>query len=250
MLKVNNISVEYGKAILAVSNVSLGVPEADVVSLLGSNGAGKSTILKAISGLLRAEGGAITAGNIEFDGEKIDKKEMGEIVKMGIVQVMEGRRIFENLSVQENLIAGTAVHGASDLKGELEIVYGYFNQLKKLSKQRAGYLSGGEQQMLVVGRALMAHSRLMLLDEPSLGLSPLLVQNIFEILKRINQEEKTSILVVEQNAMVALEIASYGYILENGSVAVKGSAKELRKDANIREFYLGLDQIGEKKGYK
>lgn len=249
MLKVNNISVAYGNAIRAVNNVSIEVPEGKVVALLGSNGAGKSTILKAISGLIRAEGGVIKGGDIEFEGLKINKKEVSEIVRMGIVQVMEGRRVFENLTVQENLITGTAVHRASDLKGKLDRVYGYFDQLKKLSSQKAGYLSGGEQQMLVLGRALMAHSRLMLLDEPSLGLSPRLVENIFEILKRINQEEKTAMLLVEQNAVVALEIASYAYVLENGSVAAKGFSEELSKDAKIREFYLGLDQIGEKKGY-
>jgi len=251
MLKVTNIEVIYSEVILVLKGVSLEVPEGGMVALLGANGAGKSTTLKAISGLLYTELGKVTDGSIEFEGVKIDRKGAEEIVKMGIVQIMEGRRIFEHLSVDENLRVGAHLRGdGANIKRDLDMVYDYFPLLQGLRHRQSGYLSGGERQMLVIGRALMAHPKLMLLDEPSLGLGPLLVREIFDIIKRINAEEKTSILLVEQNAIAALSIAQYGYVMENGRVVLDGPTDKLKDNEDIKEFYLGLSELGERKSYK
>ena len=251
MLSLNNIEVIYSEVILVLKGVSLEIGEGNIVSLLGGNGAGKTTSLKAVSGLLGTEQGSVTDGSIIFDGHRIDNKDPEDIVKMGIVQVMEGRRVFEHLTTEENLMSGTFSRAAgSDVKKDLEIVNSYFPKLKQLRNQTSGYLSGGEQQMLVIGRALMAHPKLILLDEPSLGLAPLLVEEIFEIVKNINTEEKTSVLLVEQNAMVALSISGHGYVMENGRVVLDGPSDRLKDNEDVREFYLGLSQVGEKKSYR
>ena len=250
MLKLNNIEVVYSDVILVLRGVSLEVGNGQIVALLGANGAGKTTTLKAISGLLWTELGQVTRGSIDFQGERIDRLGPEEIVERGIVQVMEGRRLFAHLTVEENLIAGALVRGNGRTKADLEMVYTYFPRLRDLRRRVSGYLSGGEQQMLVIGRALMAHPKLMLLDEPSLGLAPLIVQEIFEVIRKINQQEKTSILLVEQIAQAALEIAHYGYVMETGRVVLDGPAEKLRENEDIKEFYLGLTQLGERKSYR
>ena len=251
MLRLNNIEVIYHNVILVLKGVSLEVAPGKIIALLGGNGAGKTTTLKAISGLLRTEVGEITDGSIEFEGERIDRKNPEEIVKLGIVQVMEGRRLFNHLTVEENLKASAYITGnGAKLKRDLDLVYGYFPRLKDLRNSTAGYLSGGEQQMLVIGSSLMIHPKVVLLDEPSLGLSPKLVREIFEIIQRINAEEKTSMLLVEQNARAALAIAEHGYVMENGRVVLDGPADKLRDNEDVREFYLGLSQVGEKKSYR
>lgn len=251
MLRLNNIEVIYHNVILVLKGVSLEVAPGKIVTLLGGNGAGKTTTLKAISGLLRTEVGEVTDGSIEFEGERIDRRNPEEIVKLGIVQVMEGRRLFEHLTVEENLRASAYVTGnGARLKRDLELVYQYFPRLKDLRNNVAGYLSGGEQQMLVIGSSLMIHPKVVLLDEPSLGLSPRLVHEIFEIVRRINTEEKTSMLLVEQNVKAALSIAEYGYVMENGRVVLDGPVEKLRDNEDIKEFYLGLSQVGEKKSYR
>ncbi len=250
-LSVNNIEVIYSDVILVLKGLSLEVKEGQIVTILGNNGAGKSTTLKAISGLLKAEDGEVTDGSIEFMGVRIDKLPAEEIVRMGIFQVMEGRRVFEDLTVEENLIAGGhTIKSSRDLKRNMEMVYHYFPRLLERRKVLAGYLSGGEQQMLVIGRALMANPKLMLLDEPSMGLSPLLVAEIFEIIQRINRDEKTSILLVEQNARLALSIAEYGYVMENGRIVLDGPSNKLKENEDIREFYLGLTEVGKRKSYR
>lgn len=250
MLRLNNVEVMYDKIILVLKGMSMEVPKGKIVALLGSNGAGKTTTLKAISGLLKSENGQVTDGYIEFEGERLDNRDAEEIVKKGIFQVMEGRRVFEHLTVEENLMAGAHTRtDRSHLKQDMEMVYQYFPKLKMLRSRIAGYLSGGEQQMLAIGRALMAKPKLMLLDEPSLGIAPLLVREIFDIIKRINQEEGTTILVVEQNANVALSIADYGYIMENGRIVLEGSVETLKSNQDVREFYLGLSDAG-KKSYR
>jgi len=251
MLKVSNIEVTYNRVILALQNVSLELAPQKIVALLGGNGAGKTTTLKAISGLLKTEVGEITNGSIEFEGRSIDKKNPEEIVKMGIIQVMEGRRLFDPLTVEENLRASAYVtRDNARLKRDLELVYAYFPRLKDLHSRVAGYLSGGEQQMLVIGSALMIHPGVMLLDEPSLGLSPRLVREIFDIIRRINADEKTSMLLVEQNAKAALSVAEYGYVMENGRIVMSGPGEKLRSNEDVKEFYLGLSQIGQKKSYR
>ncbi len=250
MLKLNNIEVVYSDVILVLRGVSLEVREGQMVALLGANGAGKSTTLKAISGLLRTELGEVTRGSIEFNQQRIDHLWPEEIVRKGIIQVIEGRPLFQHLSVEENLLAGGLVVGDGNAQRDLELVYGYFPRLKDLRRKVSGYLSGGEQQMLVIGRALMGHPRLMLLDEPSLGLAPLLVQEIFEVVRRINQDEGTSILLVEQNVLMALKVVDYGYVMENGRVVLDGSAEQLRENEDIKEFYLGLTQLGQRKSYR
>ncbi|MBI4329927.1 MAG: ABC transporter ATP-binding protein [Chloroflexi bacterium] len=251
MLKLNNIEVTYLDVILVLKGVSLEVSEGFIVALLGANGAGKTTALKAISGLLHTEEGEVTDGNITFEDQRIDRLSPEEIVKRGIVQVIEGRRLFEHLTVEENLRVGAHLRrdGAA-IKRDLEMCYEYFPKLKTLRNQESGYLSGGEQQMVVIGRALMAHPKLMLLDEPSLGLAPLLVQEIFNIIQRINREEKTSIMLVEQNAIAALSIANYGYIMENGRIVLDGPAERLKENEDVKEFYLGLSEIGKRKSYR
>jgi branched-chain amino acid transport system ATP-binding protein len=251
MLRLNNIEVIYHNVILVLKGCSLEVAPGKIVSLLGGNGAGKTTTLKAISGLLKTEVGEVTDGSIEFEDQRIDKKNPEEIVKIGIIQVMEGRRLFDHLTVEENLKASAYVTGdGARLKQDLDLVYEYFPRLLDLRHNVAGYLSGGEQQMLVIGSALMIHPKLVLLDEPSLGLSPKLVREIFDIVKRINSEEKTSMLLVEQNVKAALTIADYGYVMENGRVVLDGPADKLRDNEDIKEFYLGLSQLGERKSYR
>jgi len=251
MLQINNIEVKYHHSILVLKGVSLAVGQESIVALLGANGAGKTTTLKAISGMLKTEVGEVTDGAIELDGTRIDRHDPEEIVRLGIVQVMEGRRIFEHLTVEENLRAGTTEKTAkSDVRKDLEKVYSYFPRLKDLRHRTSGYLSGGEQQMMVIGAGLMSHPRLMLLDEPSLGLSPILVTEIFGIIRRIRTDEKTSILLVEQNALIALDVADYGYVMENGKVVLDGPTDKLKDNEDIKEFYLGLSEIGERKSYR
>jgi branched-chain amino acid transport system ATP-binding protein len=251
LLELNTVEVKYAEVILVLKGVSLEVPEASIVALLGANGAGKTTTLKAISGLLKAEEGQVTRGYINFGGERIDTMNPADIVKRGIVQCMEGRRVFEHLTVEENLRAGahTLVGNRGYLSQRLGLIYDYFPRLRDLRNNTSGYLSGGEQQMLVIGRALMTHPKLMLLDEPSLGLSPLLVKEIFGILWNIWQTEKTSILLVEQNVRVALSIASHGYVMENGKIVIDASVEKLLNNADVKEFYLGLSEVGTRKHF-
>ncbi len=250
MLVLNNIEVMFDKVILILKGVSFEVPAQKIVTLLGANGAGKTTTLKAISGLLGPDRGEVTKGSIEFEGQRIDKLNSSQIVKLGIAQVLEGRKVFEHLNSEENLIAGAHTRSdSSAVRKDLEMVYDYFPNLKVRRKVRAGYLSGGEQQMMAVGRALMASPKLMLLDEPSLGLAPLLVEEIFQILIRLNKDQKVTLLLVEQNVSMALNIAQYGYIMENGRVVLDGDAKILYDNEDVREFYLGLTEIG-KKSYR
>ncbi len=251
MLKLNNIEVTYLNVILVLKGVSLEVNPGSIVALLGANGAGKTTALKAISGLLHTEEGEVTDGNIVFEDQRIDRLNPEDIVKKGIVQVIEGRRLFEHLTVEENLRVGAHLrHDGAAIKRDMEMCYEFFPKLRTLRRRESGYLSGGEQQMVVMGRALMAHPKLMLLDEPSLGLAPLMVQEIFNIVKRINAEEKTSIMLVEQNAIAALSIAHYGYIMENGRIVLDGPADKLRENEDVKEFYLGLSEIGKRKSYR
>lgn len=251
MLSINNVEVVYSDVILVLKGLSLTVEEGQIIALLGSNGAGKSTTLKAISGLLKAEEGEVTDGSILFRNQRIDGKDPEEIVKLGIFQVMEGRRVFEDLNVEENLVCGGYTRrDKRGIKEDYEKVYSYFPRLKERRKQLAGYLSGGEQQMLAIGRSLMARPNLMLLDEPSLGLSPLLVKEIFGIIKDINKKERTTILLVEQNARIALSISDYGYIMENGKVVLDGEASKLRENEDVKEFYLGLTEVGSRKSYR
>lgn len=251
MLTLNNIEVIYNDVILVLKGLSMKVPEGKIVGLLGSNGAGKSTTLKSISGLLKPENGDVTDGNIEFYDQPIQDMDAAEIVELGIFQVMEGRRVFEHLTVEENLIAGAYTRkDRTHLKQDMEMVYGYFPALKNRIDQTAGYLSGGEQQMLAIGRALMAKPKLMMLDEPSLGLAPMLVREIFGIIERINREQNTTILLVEQNANLALNVADYAYIMENGRIVLEGYPKTLKENADVREFYLGLTEVGQRKSYR
>jgi branched-chain amino acid transport system ATP-binding protein len=251
MLALNNIEVIYSDVILVLKGVSLSVQEGNIVALLGANGAGKSTALKAISGLLKTELGEVTDGNIEFEGKIIGSESPEEIVKMGIVQIMEGRPLFEQLTVEENIRVGAYSRNDNDLiKKDMEDVYQYFPILARMRHRVSGYLSGGERQMLVMGRGLMARPKLMLMDEPSLGLSPALVKEIFRIIERINKEQNTSILVVEQNASVALSISDHAYVMENGRIVLDGPSSKLKENEDIKEFYLGLSQIGKRKSYK
>ena len=247
-LSVNNIEVIYDHVILVLKGVSLSVEKGTIVALLGANGAGKTTTLKAISNLLRAERGDVTKGTIEFDGKRIDRLTPNELVRMGVCQVMEGRHCFEHLTVEENLLTGafTRSVGRSELKRDLDLVYSYFPRLKERHASLAGYTSGGEQQMTAIGRALMAQPKMILLDEPSMGLAPQLVEEIFEIVRNLNQKESVSFLLAEQNTMVALRFADYGYILENGRVVMDGEAASLRENEDVKEFYLGLSSGGRK----
>jgi branched-chain amino acid transport system ATP-binding protein len=251
MLTLNNVEVIYDGVILVLKGVSLSAPAGGITTLLGANGAGKTTTLKAISGLLRSERGEVTKGSIEFAGERIDRLPPHQIVKRGIVQVFEGRRVFEHLTTEENLIAGAHVQGdMARVRDGIARVYEYFPRLKERRGVQSGYLSGGEQQMLVIGRALMASPRLVLLDEPSLGLAPMLVEEIFSIVQRMNQQEKLTVLLVEQNATLALAIAEHGYVMENGRIVLEGPAAKLRENADIKEFYLGLTEVGARKSYR
>jgi branched-chain amino acid transport system ATP-binding protein len=251
VLRLEGVEVKYQGAILVLKGVSLEVPRGAIVALLGANGAGKTTTLKAISGLLQMEDGRVTEGRIEFGGTPIEREHPEAIVARGIVQVMEGRRIFENMTVEENLLAGfrrgDRQHAA---RASLERVYSYFPILAKLRHRISGYCSGGEQQMLVMGRALMARPTVMLLDEPSLGLSPLLVSEIFSIVRSINANEGTSILLVEQNALAALGVASFGYVMENGRVVLEGPSAQLKDNEDIKEFYFGLSELGIRRDYR
>ena len=250
-LSVNNIEVLYNSVILVLRGITLEVPPGAVVSLLGPNGAGKSTTLKAISGLLRAELGEVTRGQILWGSERLELLSAEDVVRMGLVQVIEGRLLFRHLTVEENLrVGGMVFQGGRAIRDDLERVYHYFPRLRDLSKRVSGYLSGGEGQMLVIGRAMMAHPQILMLDEPSLGLAPLLVQEIFEIIRAINQQEGMSVLIVEQNARAALELADYAYVMENGRIVLDGQAEQLRENEDIKEFYLGLDQAGQRKNYR
>ena len=251
LLVVNNIEVIYDHVILVLKGVSLEVPEQGIVALLGANGAGKTTTLKAVSNLLRAERGDITKGSIEFLGKRIDKMTPAELVQQGVIQVMEGRHCFEHLTVEENLLTGayTRRDGHAAIQRDLELVYDYFPRLKKRYKAQAGYTSGGEQQMVAIGRALMSKPKIMLLDEPSMGLAPQLVEEIFENVQRLNKAEGVTFLLAEQNTNIALRYADHGYILENGRVVLDGSAKELRENTDVKEFYLGISE-GERVNFR
>ena len=251
VLSLNNIEVIYSNVILVLRGVSLEVPEGNIVALLGANGAGKSTTLKAISGLLHSQEGEVSRGSIDFEGKRIDRLPAEDIVRLGIVQVLEGRRLFQHLTVEENLIVGSlATRDGGSSAPDLEKVFGYFPRLRDLRKRTSGYLSGGEQQMLVIGRGLMARPRMLLLDEPSMGLAPLLVREIFEVIRQITRDEGITILLVEQNARVALDVADYAYVMETGRVVLDGPANELAENEDVKEFYLGLTQLGEKKSYR
>ena len=251
LLSVNNIEVIYDHVILVLKGVSLEVPEQGIVALLGANGAGKTTTLKAVSNLLRAERGDITKGSIEFQGKRIDKLTSAELVQQGVIQVMEGRHCFEHLTVEENLLTGayTRRDGGAAIQRDLELVYSYFPRLTKRSRAQAGYTSGGEQQMIAIGRALMSRPKMILLDEPSMGLAPQLVEEIFEIVERLNKDEGVTFLLAEQNTNIALRYADRGYILENGRVVLDGSASELRENADVKEFYLGISE-GERVNFR
>ena len=250
MLQLNNIEVIYNEVILVIKGLSLEVRDGQIVALLGSNGAGKTTTLKSISGLLKPESGAVTDGSILWMGQRIDRRDAADIVRMGIFQVMEGRRVFEHLTVEENLRAGSYIRRDRGVRGDLDKVYEYFPRLRERRTQKAGYMSGGEQQMLAIGRALMARPRMMLLDEPSLGLAPLLVEEIFGIIRRINREQGVAILLVEQNARIALSLADYGYLMENGRIVLADDTAKLIDNADVREFYLGLGEGGQAKSYR
>ncbi|MCY3781564.1 MAG: ABC transporter ATP-binding protein [Chloroflexi bacterium] len=250
-LSVNNVEVVYNSVILVLRGITLEVAPGKVVSLLGPNGAGKSTTLKAISGLLKAELGEVTRGQIVWGEERLDGLSAEDVVRTGLVQVIEGRLLFRHLTVEENLrVGGMVYQGGRHIRDDLERVYHYFPALAKLSKRVSGYLSGGEGQMLVIGRAMMAHPQLLMLDEPSLGLAPLLVHQIFEIIHEINRQEGVSVLIVEQNARAALELADYAYVMENGRIVLDGPAEQMRQNEDIKEFYLGLNQAGGRKNYR
>ena len=250
-LSVSNIEVVYNSVILVLRGISLEVAPGQVVSLLGPNGAGKSTTLKAISGLLKAELGEVTRGQILWGDAQLDGLSAEEVVRMGLVQVIEGRPLFRHLTVEENLrIGGMVYQGGRYIRDDLERVFHYFPALGKLARRISGYLSGGEGQMLVIGRAMMAHPQLLMLDEPSLGLAPMLVHEIFDIIGEISRGEGVSVLLVEQNARAALELADYAYVMENGRIVLDGPAEQMRENEDIKEFYLGLNQAGGRKNYR
>ena len=251
ILKINNIEVKYHEVILVLKGVSMEVPRGKIVALLGANGAGKSTTLKAVSGLLKHENGRVTDGSIEFMGQRIERLASEKIARMGIVQVIEGRRVFEHLTVEQNLKAGAHMKRADfSVKDGLERVYHYFPRLREKRHVTAGFASGGEQQMMVLGRAMMTKPRLILLDEPSMGLAPLLIHEIFNILTRLNQEEGISILLVEQNAKLALSVAPYAYVLENGRVVMDDVSEKLCENPDIKDFYLGLTDLEGRKSFR
>ncbi len=250
MLKLSNVEVKYVGVILVLRGVSLQLTGGKIVALLGSNGAGKTTTLKSISGLLHTELGEVTAGTIEYEGRRIDRLGPEEVARMGIIQVMEGRQVLAHLSVEENLRLGGYIRKNKSLKKDLDMVYDYFPKLTRLRNNTSGYLSGGEQQMMTMGRAMMAHPKIMLLDEPSIGLAPLVVEEIYAIIRRLNAEEKTGILVVEQNARAALAVSEFAYVMENGRVVLDGRSDKLADNEDIKEFYLGLSKFGEKRSYR
>ena len=249
VLEINNIEVIYEDVILVLRGLSLSVPEGKIIALLGSNGAGKSTTLKAVAGLLPSEHGEVTQGNILYHGKKITRSNPAEIVRLGLSLVMEGRRVFEHLTVQENLNTG-AYTRRTGVAEDLDLVYGFFPKLKDRRNQQAGYLSGGEQQMLAIGRSLMSKPKLMMLDEPSLGLAPLLVEEIFGRIKALNREMGTTVLLVEQNARRALQIADHAYVMENGRIVLEGPSAEMASNPDVQEFYLGLSEGGARKSYR
>ena len=250
MLTLNNVEVIYDEVILVLRGLSLTVPEGQIVALLGSNGAGKSTTLKAVSGLLPTEHGEVTDGQIVFDGQDVTRMDAAARVRLGMSLCMEGRHVFEHLSVAENLVAGAYSRGRADAATDLEMVYDFLPKMADMRARIAGYLSGGEQQMLAIGRALMSKPRLLMLDEPSLGLAPLLVQEIFGFIKRLNVEMGMTVLVIEQNARRALEIADVGYIMEQGRIVLEGTGAELAENPDVKEFYLGLGDEGTRKSYR
>jgi len=251
MLSLNNVEVIYDNVILVLKGVSITCEEGRITTLLGANGAGKSTTLKAVSGVLRTERGDVTKGTVELGGQRIDRLQPYEVVQRGVVQVFEGRRVFEHLTTEENLVAGAHTQpDRAKVAAGIERVYQYFPRLKERRNVQSGYLSGGEQQMLVIGRALMSTPKVMLLDEPSLGLAPMLVEEIFAIVQRLNQQEKLTVLLVEQNATMALRIADHGYVMENGRIVLEGTGDSLRENADIKEFYLGLTEVGARKSYR
>ncbi len=251
ILKINNIEVKYHEVILVIKGVSIEIPEGEIVALLGANGAGKSTTLKAVSGLLKHEDGRVTDGAIDFLGERIDRMNAERIAKKGIVQVIEGRRVFEHLTVEQNLKVGAHLRSdGKSVKEGLEMVYHYFPRLRDKRSEIAGFISGGEQQMTVVGRALMTNPKLILLDEPSLGLAPLLIHEIFNIITRLNREERISILLVEQNAKLALNVAPYAYVMENGRIVMDDTSERLKENPDIKDFYLGLTDVGGRKSFR
>src|ERR1043166_2334628 len=251
VLALNNIEVVYDNVILVLRGVSLRAEPGRITALLGANGAGKTTTLKAISGILGTERGRVTKGNIELDGERLDQLPAHDVVQRGVVQVFEGRRVFPNLTVEENLIAGGHTRADGKLIREgIERVYDVFPRLKERRRLQSGYLSGGEQQMMVIGRALMSDPKAILLDEPSLGLAPLIVEEIFTIIRRLKEESNLTVLIVEQNAALVLDIADHGYVMENGRIVLEGPADELRRNSDIKEFYLGLNEIGTRKSYR
>ncbi|HZB37239.1 MAG TPA: ABC transporter ATP-binding protein [Beijerinckiaceae bacterium] len=251
ILEVNNIEVIYDHVILVLKGVSLSVPRGGIVALLGANGAGKTTTLKAISNLLRAERGEVTKGSIEFEGERVDRMTPNDLVRRGCIQVMEGRHCFGHLTVEENLLTGafTRRDGNAAIRRDIEMVYDYFPRLRERRTAMAGYTSGGEQQMTAIGRALMSRPKMILLDEPSMGLAPQIVEEIFEIVKSLNEKEGVSFLLAEQNTNMALRYATYGYILETGRVVMDGPAQGLRENEDVKEFYLGIAE-GSKKSFR
>ncbi|MEO1952443.1 ABC transporter ATP-binding protein [Thioclava sediminum] len=248
LLEVNNIEVIYNHVILVLKGVSLSVPKGGITALLGGNGAGKTTTLKAISNLLKSERGEVTKGSITYRGERVQDGSPADLVRKGVIQVMEGRHCFEHLTVEENLLTGayTRKDGRAAIQADLEMVYDYFPRLKERRKSQAGYTSGGEQQMVAMGRALMSRPETILLDEPSMGLAPQLVEQIFEIVKSVNENEGVTFLLAEQNTNVALRYAHYGYILESGRIVMDGPAAELRENPDVKEFYLGMSDEGRK----
>jgi branched-chain amino acid transport system ATP-binding protein len=251
MLALNNVDVVYDRVILVLKGVSLDVRAGSITALLGANGAGKSTTLKAVSGVLGSERGTVTKGMITFDGQRIDGRPAHDVTRLGLTQVFEARRLFEHLSCEENLIAGGhLVRRTSSVRESIERIYHYFPHLKERRWQLAGYLSGGEQQMLAIGRALMSRPRLMLLDEPSLGLAPMLVEEIFGIVAELVSRENLAVLLVEQNATATLAIAEHGYIMESGRIVLEGAAAALRENPDVKEFYLGLNDVGARKSYR
>ena len=251
MLNLNNVEVIYDSVVLVLKGVSVACAEGRITTLLGANGAGKTTTLKAISGVLRTERGEVTKGSVELKGQRIDRLRPYEVVQRGVVQVFEGRRVFEHLTTEENLVAGAHIERDRRRIAEgIDRVYQYFPRLKERRTVQSGYLSGGEQQMLAIGRALMSRPAVILLDEPSLGLAPMLVEEIFGIVQRLNRDEKLTVLLVEQNAQMALAIADHGYVMENGRIVLEGAGAALRENADIKEFYLGLTDVGARKSYR
>jgi len=251
ILALNNVEVVYDHVILVLKGVSLEVERGGIVALLGANGAGKTTTLKAISNLLHAERGEVTKGSIVFDGEEVKARAPNDLVRRGCIQVMEGRQCFEHLTVEENLLTGayTRRDGAAAVRRDLDLVYSYFPRIRERHNALAGYTSGGEQQMCAIGRALMSRPKMILLDEPSMGLAPQIVEEIFEIMRRLNEQEGVSFLLAEQNANMALKYARYGYILENGRIVMDGEAEALRENEDVKEFYLGIAE-GKRKSFR